>query len=65
MQMTGETGVAADLTLMLRNAGERRGSTPKGPYEPHKHQATEDQENSPENPPAGSFARHMIMHTYR
>jgi hypothetical protein len=64
MQMAGDTGFTADVTLMLRNGRKRRGSTPKRPQEPNAHESTAYQENNPENPPAGSFARHRIKATY-
>ena len=63
MQMTGDTGVTADVASMLGNGGKRRGSTPKRPQEPYEHESTAGQENGPENPPAGRFARHMIKVT--
>jgi hypothetical protein len=58
VDMAGQTGVPSDVAGVLRNGRQRRGGMYECPQKPHEHQSTEREENRPENPPAGSFARH-------
>jgi hypothetical protein len=64
VQMTGDARFTADLTAMLRNGRKCRSSTPERPEKADEHEAAEDEENSPEDPPAGTFARHRLRGTY-
>jgi hypothetical protein len=58
LQVAGDTGFTAEVTLVLRNGRKRWSSVPKRPEEPDEHESTADQENDPKNPPTGSFTRH-------
>jgi hypothetical protein len=64
VQVTGDARFTADVAAMLGDGRKRRSSTPERPEKSDEHEAAEDKENSPEDSPAGAFARHRLQGTY-
>jgi hypothetical protein len=62
--MTGDARFTADVAAMLGDGRKRRSSTPECPEKSNEHEAAKDEENSPKDSPAGSFARHGFQNTY-